>query len=75
MGGPDVWEIGRLFRDLDLTGEELLRVVADQMDLELFRVRVAERYYRAYRSEIDAWIDENDREADEAYETWLAAST
>jgi uncharacterized protein (DUF433 family) len=64
VGGPDVWEIARLLRELP-AGEKGLERTAELTGLALHQIRAAARYYREYTDEIDRWIDEVDRLADE----------
>ena len=66
VGGPDIWEVARVLRGSSLRGEDLVRKVADLTGLAAHEVRAAQRYYDAYRDEIDAWIDAVDEEADTA---------
>ena len=65
-GGQDIWEIARLFRSLDTSGAPTLQAIADELSLSMHQVRVALNYYVDYRDEVDQWIDELDREADQA---------
>jgi hypothetical protein len=66
VGGPDIWEIARVLRDLSLRGEDLVRKAADLTGLPAHEVRAAHRYYDAHRDEIDEWIDAVDEDADTA---------
>lgn len=65
VGGPDVWEVARVLREQP-SDEKGLRRTAELTGLALHQVRVAADYYREFHDEIDAWIAEVDREADEA---------
>lgn len=64
VGGPDVWEVARVLRELSADEGGLARAV-ELTDLALHQVRAAARYYTEYSDEIDAWIAEVDRLADE----------
>lgn len=66
IGGPDIWEVSRVLRDLDLSGEPLIAAAADLTGLSVHEVRAAERYYDEYRDEVDAWISAVDEEANAA---------
>ena len=64
VGGPDVWEVARLLRELP-ADERGLAKAAQLTGLALHQVRAAARYYQEYTDEVDRWIDEVDRLADE----------
>lgn len=69
IGGPDVWEVARVYRDLDaseLPDEDRVTTTASLSGQPLHHVRAAVAYYRTYTSEIDGWIEMVDREADVA---------
>lgn len=65
-GGPDVWEVVRVLRDVEATGEAEIEKTATLTGLPVHQVRAAARYYREFTDEVDAWITELDREAEEA---------
>lgn len=69
-GGPDVWEVARLLRDLPLTGDELVARTAELMDLTPTQVQRVVSYYADYRNEIDTWIEVVDEDARVAEEAW-----
>jgi hypothetical protein len=70
-GGPDVWEIARVYRDLGVSGKEALRRVAELTSLPLQQIRTAVEYYADYQQEeIDAWIDMVDEEAEKSHAAW-----
>lgn len=69
-GGPDLWEVIRVFEGVDARGEEALRITAERTGLTLEQVRIAVRYYAEYRDEIDDWIRRLDDEADRAEAAW-----
>lgn len=66
--GADVWEVIATVRDND--GD--IGEAADYLQMSLGLVQAAVTYYGAYRDEIDAWIEGNEREGDEAHAAWLA---
>lgn len=66
VGGPDVWEIARVLREVPGPGEERVRHTAELTDLPVHAVRSAARYYREFPEEIDHWIEAVDREAEES---------
>lgn len=70
VAGPDIWEVIRVFRDLDTTGVARIEEAAALTGLAISQVRVATRYYAEYRDEIDAWIDRVQDEADRAEAAW-----
>lgn|GEM_PF-292681 len=74
-GGPDVWEIARVFQSLPERGEEALRRTAELTGLVPEQVRVALRYYADYPDEIDEWIRRVDAEATRAEDAWQRAPT
>lgn len=69
-GGPDVWELVETLRGTGRSGEEAIAAVAEWGRLSVAQVRTAVRYYADHREEIDAWIEENRREAQAARESW-----
>lgn len=77
VGGPDVWEvIGALQAsreaEEELADETLVSATAEATGQPEHRVRIAVRYYAAYRDEIDEWITANQAAADAAEALWLA---
>jgi hypothetical protein len=69
-GGPDIWEVARIFQGVDLRGDEALGRAAALTGLAPEQVRIALRYYADYRDEIDEWIRRVDAEANQAEATW-----
>lgn len=69
-GGPDVWEVARVYRDLPLSGEDAMKRAAELTSLNLQQVRTAVQYYADYQEEIDEWIDAIDEEAEKAHAAW-----
>lgn len=70
MGGPDVWEVVRAFQTQPAAGEPGIHQTAEAMDLDHQAVRTALRYYAAFQSEVDAWIQRVDDEAARAEAAW-----
>ncbi len=68
--GPDVWELIKLLRELDESGEAAVSAAAELLALSEAKVRVALRYYAAYPEEIDRRIEEADCCAAEAKHAW-----
>ena len=69
-GGPDVWEVVRVFVGLEAKGEESLHRTAELTGLAPEQVRTALRYYADYREEIDNWLRRVDEEAERAEASW-----
>jgi hypothetical protein len=61
--GPDVWEVVRVFQEVDTRGEEAVRRLAELTGLLPEQVSTAIRYYADYRTEIADWIRRVDEEA------------
>ncbi|MGI8461501.1 MAG: hypothetical protein ACR2OC_07690, partial [Solirubrobacterales bacterium] len=68
--GPDVWQVITVFRELDERGEEAIALTSSLTGRDADQVRVAVRYYAAYDTEIDSWIEANERAASEAELAW-----
>jgi hypothetical protein len=64
-GGPDIWEVARLFRSRDMSRSPNLNAIADELSLSMNQVRAALGYYADYKNEVDQWIEQLDREADQ----------
>jgi hypothetical protein len=69
-GGPDVWKIVDAVKGAGV-GSEAERVAA-ATGLTARVIEIAPAYYSRYPDEIDAWITENEREAEEARAASLA---
>lgn len=72
-GGPDVWEVIDTLKGTGLTGERAIAATAEWGSLTVAQVRVAVRYYAAYRDEIDARIQFNREEAEREHAAWEQA--
>ncbi|MCY4614802.1 MAG: hypothetical protein OXC71_00175, partial [Chloroflexi bacterium] len=76
MGGPDVWMVARLFRDLPLDSDEAIERAADHAIALLSSVPrhmmlAAIGYYIDYHDEIDEWMRILDEESEQAEAEWL----
>ena len=76
MGGPDVWMVARLFRELPLDSEEAIERATDHSiallsHLPRHMVLAAIRYYVEYHDEIDEWMRILDDESERAEAEWL----
>jgi hypothetical protein len=70
VGGPDIWEVARLFQGIPGRSDDAIQHMAELMALTPQQVRVALRYYVEYQDEIDAWIQRDDEEAAQAEAAW-----
>jgi hypothetical protein len=70
MRGPDVWEVVRLLRSVDVSGEAAVAEAASWLDLTQAQVRTALGYYGAFPAEIDAQIATNEAAAEQARQEW-----
>ena len=68
--GPDVWEIVRAWKDLELPAEEAVPKLADIATVSEHEIRVALGYYADYPDEIGAWVDRVNEESERAFEEW-----
>lgn len=66
-GGPDVWEIARVLRDIEITGEKAIEKTAKLTGLAVHQIRAAAEYYREFSVEVDTWIQDLDSKAEEAH--------
>jgi len=55
-GGPDVWEVVRVVRNVVACGDRAIAEAASWLGLAAARVRIAVEYYADYPAEIDAWL-------------------
>ena len=70
VAGPDIWEVIRVFRDVETTDGDRAEQTARLMNLSVQQVKVAARYYADYRDEIDRWIARVDEAAERAEAAW-----
>jgi hypothetical protein len=73
VGGPDVWEIARVYRDVD--GPNRLTRTVELTGFLEHQIRVAGSYYAEFQDEIDDWIAMVDEEAERAEAAWLAVGS
>ncbi len=66
-GGPDVWEIARVLRDIEITGEKAIEKTAKITGLAVHQIRAVAGYYREFAVDVDTWIENVDSDAEEAY--------
>ena len=67
-GGPDVWEVVRVVRNVEARGDRAIAEAASWLGLSAALVRIAVDYYADYPAEIDAWLAKVDAQAAEAEE-------
>lgn len=68
-GGPDVWEVIRVFVGV-APGAEPIRQTVELTGLASEQVRAAVRYYAEFRDEILRWIERVDDAAASAEKVW-----
>jgi hypothetical protein len=73
-GGPDVWEVIRVFREVS-SGEQRVEDTASLTGLSPSQVMAAARYYAEFADEINAWISRIDEEAASAESLWRREQT
>ncbi len=69
-GGPDVWEVVRVFKEFGSGDERAIASTAESGDLSHAQVNVALRYYGDFREESDERIALNDEETARQYAAW-----
>ena len=62
-GGPDVWEVVRVVRNMETRGDRAIAEAASWLGLSAAQVRIAVEYYADYPAEIDAWLAKVDAQA------------
>jgi hypothetical protein len=77
VAGPDVWEVIDTLRtvreaEAGLADDALVAATAEALGLPVRKIRVAVRYYAAYRAEVDERIAANRDAATEAEAAWQA---
>jgi hypothetical protein len=70
VGGPDVWVLARVFRELEGGFEDVVKATSELTELPPHIVRIAMRYYAEFGPEIDDWIREQDAYAERAEAGW-----
>ncbi|MEX2618926.1 MAG: hypothetical protein WD250_01785 [Egibacteraceae bacterium] len=68
--GPDVWEVMRVVRNVEGSGEAAVTEAAEWLSLAREQIDSAVRYYSEYPDEVDRWIDRVDEEARRAQQIW-----
>lgn len=68
--GPDVWEVIRVVRNVEGSGEAAVTEAAAWLSLAREQIDSAVRYYSEYPDEVDRWIDRVDEEARRAQQIW-----
>jgi hypothetical protein len=63
-GGPDVWTVIAVMRDLGVSGERAVARTAEHLELDLGLVRAAVGYFAEYPEEVDLLIRRNEQEAE-----------
>lgn len=69
-GGPDVWEVVKVFQEFGSDGERAIAGAAEWGSLSHAQVGVALRYYGDFPEEVDARIAFNREEAERQYAAW-----
>ncbi|MDQ3886155.1 MAG: hypothetical protein M3308_03865 [Actinomycetota bacterium] len=77
VGGPDVWEVIDTLHTVratepELADDALAQATAEAMGLSVRKVRVAVRYYAAYRTEVDERIAAHREVVADAEAAWRA---
>jgi hypothetical protein len=67
-GGPDIWEVIRVVRNVEARGDGAIEEAASWLGLSATQIRIAVEYYADYPAEIDAWLAKVDTQAAEAEE-------
>jgi hypothetical protein len=70
LGGPDVWEVARVFNGTATHDDEAISQMTFLTGLHQGQIRDALRYYAAYQDEIDDWIRHVDDTAERGYAEW-----
>lgn len=71
IGGPKVWVIASVYRDVKARDEEdRIERTAKLTGYSPEQVRIAARYYLQYRDEMDEWLRETEEEATRARAAW-----
>jgi hypothetical protein len=65
-GGPDVWEVVRVVRNVETRGDRAIDEAASWLGLSAAQVRIAVEYYADHPVEIDTWLARIDAKAAEA---------
>jgi hypothetical protein len=68
--GPDVWELVVFLQEIDERGEAAASAASETFGLPPSSVSTGIRYYTAFSTEIDAWIDEARAASERAELEW-----
>lgn len=68
--GPDVWELVVFLREIDERGEAAVAAAAETFAVPDSIVAAGIRYYTAFPSEVDVWIEEARAASERAEEEW-----
>ena len=71
VGGPDVWEVVRAYRQEERGSGDVVEQIAAACALSEDQVRTALRYYAEFTEEVDDWIARVDEEAERAEAVWV----
>lgn len=69
-GGPDVWEVMRVYRSIEASDEARVRQTAELTGQSPTAVQAAVGYYADHPAEIDNWMRRIDLEAVAAEAAW-----
>src|SRR4029453_5564690 len=67
-GGPDVWEVVRVVRNVETRGDRAIEKAASWLGLSAAQVRIAVENHATSPAEVDAWLAKVDAQAVEAEE-------
>jgi hypothetical protein len=67
-GGPDVWEVIQVVRNVETRGDRAIAEAASWLGLSAAQLRTAVEYYADYPAEIDSWLARAHAQAVEAEE-------
>ena len=70
VDGPDVWEVIRVVRNVEETGERAVDEAARWLGLRRGQIEAALGYYAEYPAEIDDWLARLDEHAERAHTAW-----
>jgi hypothetical protein len=68
--GPDVWELIVFVREIDERGDAAIAAASETFDIPPTAVAAGIRYYTAFPTEIDAWIEEAQAVSERAELEW-----
>jgi hypothetical protein len=71
-GGPDIWELATEIRGVALDDTAEVEAIAAWMALPVSAVQSAIGYYLEFYDEIEAWVERNERLAEQHRAAWRA---